>query len=74
MNGTHYDFKKLASVRERKYTQEEFAKLLGVHVVTLSRVENGHAASFELINKICKLLDINSKTVFRSGQPVVSAN
>ncbi len=69
MNGNLYDFKRLASTRELKYTQEEFAKLLGINKITLSRIENGHNASYETILKACQLLDIDSsKIVYSSKQ------
>lgn len=68
MNGTFYDYKKLATVREAKYTQEVFAEMLKVTVVTLSRMENGHNASYELIMKACRLLDIDSIKIFYSSR------
>lgn len=68
MKGDLYDYKKLATVREAKYTQEKFAEMLGVTVVTLSRLENGHNASYELILKACQLLDIDSSKIFYSSR------
>lgn len=66
MKGNLYNYKLLATVREAKYTQEKFAELLEVTIVTLSRLENGHNASYELIMKACQLLDIDSSKVFYS--------
>lgn len=72
MKGNLYDFKKLASIREARYTQEKFAEMLDVSVVTLSRVENGHNASYELILKCCQLLDIDSNKIFYSSRQTLS--
>ncbi len=72
MDGTQYDFRKLAAVRSASYTQVEFAKLVRVHVVTLNRVENGHNASFELITKICQLLDIDSSRILYSSKQITA--
>ena len=68
MKGDFYDFKKLATIREAKYTQEKFAKLLETTVITVSRLENGHNASYELIMKACQLLDIDSNKIFYSSR------
>lgn len=66
MKGNLYDYKKLATVRDAKHTQEEFAEMLGITVVTLSRIENGHNASYEILIKMCQLLDIDSAKIFYS--------
>lgn len=68
MKGNLYDHKRLATVRESKHTQEAFAEMLDVSVVTLSRIENGHSASYELILKACQLLDIDSSKIFYSSR------
>jgi DNA-binding XRE family transcriptional regulator len=68
MKGDLYDHKFLAKVRESKHTQEEFAKLLKVNVVTLSRMENGHSASYELVMRACRVLDIDSSKIFYSSR------
>jgi transcriptional regulator with XRE-family HTH domain len=73
MKGNLYDHRFLAKVREGKYTQEQFAEKLDVTVVTLSRLENGHNASYELILKACQLLDIDSSKVFYSSRQVAPA-
>ncbi|MGD9564483.1 MAG: helix-turn-helix domain-containing protein [Pyrinomonadaceae bacterium] len=70
MNGTYYDYQLLATIRNAKYTQEEFAKMLDVTIPTLSRIENGRNASYEIIVKICQLLDIDSAKVFYSSRKV----
>lgn len=72
MNGSHYDFRKLASARSAIYTQEEFAKLVGVHPVSWSRVENGHSASFEVIARACSLLGIDIRDILRPGSRVAA--
>lgn len=70
MNGNLYNFKLLAQIREAKYTQTEFAKLMDINVITLSRIENGHSASHEAIIKMCQLLDIDSTKIFYSSRQV----
>ncbi len=70
MQGNLYNFRQLASVREKKYTQEEFAKILEITVVTLSRMENGHNASYELILKACQKLDIDSGEILYSSRHI----
>jgi transcriptional regulator with XRE-family HTH domain len=70
MNGNLYNYKLIGSIRNAKYTQDEFAKLLNITVVTLSRLENGHSASYELIMKACQLLDIDSSKIFYSSRQV----
>lgn len=71
MRREQYDFKRLAAVREAKFRQEDFAQMLKVTVVTLSRMENGHNASYELIFKACKLLDLDSSEVIYSTKSSV---
>lgn len=70
MNGTFYDYKRLASARDLKHTQEEFAGILGIGVIQLSRMENGHSASYETIVKACQLLDIDSSKILYSSKQV----
>ena len=70
MKGNLYDHKRLASMRESKYTQEKFAEILDITTVTLSRMENGHNASYELIVKACQKLDIDSAEIFYSSRQV----
>jgi transcriptional regulator with XRE-family HTH domain len=73
MKGNLYDHKFLAKSRDAKYTQEDFAEMLDVSIVTLSRMENGHSASYELILKACQLLDLDSSKVFYSSRQLASA-
>ena len=74
MKGSNYDFKTLADIRQLKYTQQVFAEKLGVTIVTLSRMENGHSASYELIMKVCQLLDIDSNKIFYSNRQLAVAD
>lgn len=74
MNGRYYDFKRLASVREAKMTQDTFAQRLGVHVVTVSRMENGRNASHELLLRACEVLDIDSAKIIYSSRQLATAN
>jgi transcriptional regulator with XRE-family HTH domain len=73
MKGDFYNYRFLANVREAKYTQEQFAKLLKVNTVTLSRLENGHSASYELIVRACQLLDLDSSKIFYSSRQLTFA-
>ena len=68
MKGHLYDYQFIAQVRDAKYTQAEFSKLLKVNIVTLSRLENGHTASYELIMRACQMLDIDSAKIFHSSR------
>lgn len=70
MKGNLYNHDLLATLREARFTQEVFAEKLGVNVVTLSRLENGHNASYELIMKACQLLDVDSSKIFYSSRQV----
>lgn len=70
MQGNLYNYKLLGSIREAKYTQEQFAEILNITVVTLSRMENGKNASYELILKACQHLDIDSSKIFYSSRQV----
>lgn len=73
MNGSLYNHRLLADVREAKYTQEQFAEILDVSVVTLSRMENGRNASYELILKACQLLDLDSSKILYSSRTLTLA-
>ena len=66
MKGNLYNYRKLATIRESKYTQEKFAEIIGITAITLSRIENGHNASYEILIKICQVLDIDSNKIFYS--------
>jgi transcriptional regulator with XRE-family HTH domain len=70
MKGDRYDYRLLAKVREAKYTQAQFANLLNIHIVTLSRMENGKTASYDLIMRACQLLDLDSSKIFYSNRQV----
>lgn len=70
MKGNFYDHRLLARVREAKYTQDKFAEVLGITTVTLSRMENGHSASYELILKSCQALDLDSNKIFYSSRQI----
>ena len=62
MNWKHYDHKKIASTRKaQNLTQAEIAEKAGVSVMTIYRVEEGKHASYEVLNTIANLLDINLK-------------
>lgn len=74
MKGNLYDFRKLAILREAKFTQEEFAKKLEITVITLSRIENGHNASYEILMKICKELGVDSSKIFYSSRQLAQTN
>lgn len=67
MKGDSYNFKKIAEKRKAHYTQEKFAEKLGVTVQTLSRLENGHIASYQLIVDACRHLEIDSGTILYSS-------
>lgn len=68
MKGDRYNYKLLGQIRDAKYSQTTFAEMLGVTVVTLSRMENGHNASYELIFRACDLLDVDSSKIFYSNR------
>lgn len=70
MNGNFYDYKKISEVREAKVKQDKLAEKLGVSPITLSRLENGKNASYELIIQVCKELEIDSKEIFYSSNSV----
>jgi transcriptional regulator with XRE-family HTH domain len=70
MNGKLYNHRLLAAFREAKYTQEEFAEKLKISPVTLSRMENGHSASYELILRACQMLDLDSSKILYSSRKV----
>lgn len=70
MKGNLYNFALLAQFRDAKYTQEEIAKMLDVTVTTVSRMENGQNASYELIGRACQALDIDSSKIFYSSRQV----
>lgn len=73
MNGTLYDFKRLAGLRQAQFTQDKFAEQLNINIVTLSRLENGHNASHELILRACQLLDVDSNEIFYSSRNIIVA-
>jgi transcriptional regulator with XRE-family HTH domain len=73
MKGNLYNHQLLASIRDAKYTQERFAEMIGVTTITLSRMENGHGASYELILKACQALDIDSSKIFYSSRHLALA-
>jgi transcriptional regulator with XRE-family HTH domain len=70
MNGKFYNHDLLARVREAKYTQEQFAEVLNISPITLSRLENGRNASYELILRACQALDLDSSKIFYSSRKV----
>lgn len=72
MNGQYYDYEKLAAERRAKFTQEQFAKALGITVTSLSRIENGHSASYLNLVKACHLLDLDSQEVLYSSRKLVA--
>lgn len=74
MNGNFYDYKKLSKIREGKIKQDKLAEKLGVSPITLSRLENGKNASYELIIQVCKELEVDSKDVlYSSNSPSLMA-
>jgi transcriptional regulator with XRE-family HTH domain len=73
MNGSLYNHRLLADVRDARYTQEQFAEILGITVVTLSRMENGRNASYELILKACQHLDLDSSKIMYSSRNLTLA-
>jgi transcriptional regulator with XRE-family HTH domain len=73
MNGSLYNHRLLADVRAQKYTQEQFAEMLDVSVVTLSRMENGRNASYELIFNACQKLDLDSSKILYSSRHLTLA-
>lgn len=72
MNGEHYDFETLATTRSASYSQEEFARLLGIHPVSWNRVENGRSASFEVLLKACNLLKLDIRDIVRPSNLAVA--
>ena len=70
MKGNLYNHSLLAQVRDAKFTQEKFAEKLGITITTLSRMENGHSASYELIMRACQELDLDSSKIFYSSRQV----
>lgn len=68
MNGTHYDFKKLAKHRADVMTQDALAERLGVSFVTISRLENGHGASYELLFRACAEIGLDIKDILHSSK------
>jgi transcriptional regulator with XRE-family HTH domain len=70
MDGKFYNHRLLASVREARYTQEQFAERLKISPVTLSRMENGRNASYELIMRACQALDLDSSKILYSSRRV----
>ena len=70
MKGNLYDHEKLAKLRSERYTQEQFADMLGINKVSLSRIENGNNGSYEIIMRICQKLDVDSRDIFYSSKNV----
>jgi transcriptional regulator with XRE-family HTH domain len=70
MTGKFYNHRLLAEVREARYTQEQFAKVLDISPITLSRIENGRNASYEMILRACQALDLDSSKIFYSSRKV----
>jgi transcriptional regulator with XRE-family HTH domain len=58
--------KRLRSIRlERKFTQEEFAELVGISVDFLSLIERGiNSPSFEVLEQISKALKLPVMALF----------
>lgn len=53
MNAQHYDPAKITKLRMNAgLTQKQIADELGVTSIHLSRVENGHSASYALLSRI----------------------
>lgn len=71
MKGNLFDHEKLARLRKEKYSQKVFADLVPIDTVSLSRIENGHSGSYEVILRICQLLGVDSKDIFYSSNDVV---
>lgn len=73
MDGTKYNYEKVARLRrEAGLTQEQLAEALGVTNVTISRVETGVAASFELLARIALKFG-RCQTYFIYAQPQETA-
>ena len=71
MTGNLYDHRRLAALREEKgFSQQYLADKLGVNKVTFSRVENGHNVSYELLLRLCQLLDVDSSEILYSSRDV----
>lgn len=60
--------------RKRKalgLSQEEFAEKLGVHIRTLSKIENGHTyASAETLCKFCEFFNLPPKAFFKIDEKI----
>ena len=54
MTSNHYNHERLREIRMQRFTQEQIARLVGVNVKTISRVETGKSASFELLSRIMR--------------------
>lgn len=55
----------------KRLTQAEAARILGVHTVTLNRIENGKArASLELLERICELTGKSRIWLLGEEEPV----
>lgn len=66
MTGKDYKNETIRELREAaNLTQGELAELVGAHTVTISRVENGHVCSFELLRSIAEKLNVEWRDLIR---------
>ncbi len=54
----------LKKLREnRKWSQEQLAKMAGLSVRTIQRIEGGHSASLETLKALASVLEVNISTL-----------
>ena len=62
MKGENYDYKKLQRLRRKQgFTQKTFALEVGIHPVSVSRIERGLYVSYELLQHIATSLNVSVK-------------
>lgn len=72
MTGADYKNEDIQQKREALgMTQGQLAEAVSVHLVTISRVENGHVCSFELLRSIAGVLQMDWRDLLRPEPPQV---
>ncbi len=48
---------------DRKWSQEQLARMAGLSVRTIQRIERGHKASFESLKSLASVFEVNFSTL-----------